>query len=439
MLQIKRIVSTWWFPHLTIINTMQLKTILNRIQKQPGFVFDRAQFVERGKSLQIHVSLRERQGSKPVCSGCGKKRPAYDRLKTRLYQFVALWGIAVFLLYAPRRCNCPCCGVKVELLPWAEGKSRMTIALSWFLASWAKVLSWKETAARFHVSWQTVHEAVEMAGTWGRTHQSLDNIRSIGVDELSRSKGHNYLTLVYQIDHECKRLLWIGHERTAASFKCFFEWLGPDRCKQLQFVTSDMWRAYISTVARRANSAIHVLDRFHVMRLFSDAVDRVRRDEASRLRAQGDTVTLKHTRWVLLKRKENLTGPQFCRLNELMKINYATARGYLLKESFQQFWEYKSAAWAGKFLTLWVKDALRSKLKPFQKLSRTLLDHRDLLLNWFRARDAFAAGAVEGFNLKARVTTRMAYGFRSYDHAEIALYHRLGNLPEPDWLTHRFT
>jgi transposase len=175
------------------------------------------------------------------------------------------------------------------------------------------------------------------------------------------------------------------------------------------------------------------------MRLFSDAVDRVRRDEARRLRAQGDTVTLKHTRWILLKRKENLNGLQFCRLNELMKINNSTTRGYLLKESFQQFWDYTSAAWAGKYLDLWVKDAKRSKLEPFQKLARTLLDHRDLLLNWFRAREAFAAGAVEGFNLKARVTTRMAYGFRSHDHAEIALYHRLGNLPEPDWLTHRFT
>ncbi len=97
----------------------------------------------------------------------------------------------------------------------------MTIALTWFLASWAKVLSWKETAARFGVSWQTVYAAVELAVTWGRAHLSLDGIRSIGVDELSRSKGHNYLTLVYQIDHACKRLLWIGHDRTAATFARF--------------------------------------------------------------------------------------------------------------------------------------------------------------------------------------------------------------------------
>jgi transposase len=419
-------------------NTMQLKSILNRIQKQPGFVYGRAKFVGRGTSTRIHVPIRSRQGTKPACSGCGKKCTAYDHLKERQYKFVPLWAIVVFLVYAPRRCDCPRCGVKVELVPWAEGKSQMTTALVWFLASWAKSLSWKETAARFGVSWQTVYAAVETAVTWGRAHMTLDGIKSIGVDELSWRKGQKYLTMVYQLDNGCRRLLWIGKDRTAATFKGFFVWLGKERCKQLEFVTSDMWRAFITTIAKQANSAVHVLDRFHVMRLFGKAVDQVRRDEAKKLRAQGDTVTLKHTRWVLLKRKENLTGKQFLRLSELMRVNNSTVRGYLLKESFQDFWGYTSTAWAGKFLDHWVKEAVGTKLEPFRKLATTLVTHRALLLNWFRAREGFAAGAVEGFNLKARVTTRMAYGFRSYDHAQIALYHRLGKLPEPEWLTHKF-
>lgn len=417
---------------------MQLKSILNRIQKQPGFVYGHAKFVGRGASTRIHVPIRARRRTKPVCSGCGKKRAAYDRLRERHYKFVPLWAIAVFLVYAPRRCDCPRCGVKVELVPWAEGKSQMTTALVWFLASWAKSLSWKETASRFQVSWQTVYAAVETAVTWGRVNMTLDGIRSIGVDELSRNKGQKYMTLVYQIDNGCKRLLWIGKDRTAATFNGFFMWLGKDRCKQLEFVTSDMWKAFITTIAKRANTAVHVLDRFHVMRLFGEAVDDVRRDEARKLRAQGDTATLKHTRWVLLKRKENLTGTQFRRLTELMRVNNSTVRGYLLKESFQDFWSYTSTAWAAKFLDHWVNEAIKTKLEPFRKLAATLVAHRALLLNWFRAREAFAAGAVEGFNLKARVTTRIAYGFRSFDHAQIALYHRLGKLPEPDWFTHKF-
>lgn len=418
---------------------MRLKTILNRIQKQPGFVYVNARFVETATSFVIEVLLREYGGSNPICSGCGRKAPAYDRLAQRRWQFVPLWAIAIYFLYAPRRCDCPRCGVKVELLPWAEGKGRLTIALTWFLADWAKTLSWQETARRFHVNWHSVYSAVERAVSWGRAHMSLDGITAIGVDELSWKVGQKYLMLVYQVDNGCRRLLWIGRDRTAATFERFFEWLGTERTQKLRFVTSDMWQAFVSTVAKRANSAIHVLDRFHVTRLFGEAVNDIRRDEARRLRAQGDAVTLAKTRWVLLKNKENLTGPQFRRLSELMKANTATTRGYLLKETFRQFWDFKSATWAGKCLDHWVNEAANTDLKPLVKLATTLVKHRQLLLNWFSARDAFAAGAVEGFNLKARVTTRIAYGFRSYEHAEIALYHRLGNLPEPDYLTHRFS
>jgi len=91
-----------------------------------------------------------------------------------------------------------------------------------------------------------------------------------------------------------------------------------------------------------------------------------------------------------------------------------------------------------KFLARWTTTAMRSRMDPFKKFARTLRAHRRELLAWFAARGLFAHGATEGFNNKARITTRKAYGFRSYDHAEIALYHALGELPEPDWLAHKF-
>lgn len=418
---------------------MQLKTILNRVAKQPGFVFGTIELVTlTATTMAILVQLSERKGSRAICSGCHTKRPGYDRLPLRRFQFVPLWNIPVCFFYAPRRVDCPACGVLVELLPWAAGKSPMTTSFAWFIASWAKVLSWTETARRFGVSPQVVFDAVKHAVDWGRQHQNLDGITSIGVDELSWKKGHKYLTLVYQIDHHRKRLLWVGRDRTAQSFERFFDWLGAERCKLIEFVASDMWAAFLATVARKACGAVHVLDRFHVMHLFSKAIDEVRRDEARKLRDRGDRVTLKHSRWVLLKRKHRLTDKQSGRLRELLRVNLRTVRAYLLKEDFHAFWGYASPYWAGRFLDTWTRDALRSRMPAFAKLARTLRQHRPLLLNWFRARDAFAMGAVEGFNNKARVTTKMAYGFKSYEHAEIALFHRLGDLPEPPWLTHRF-
>lgn len=418
---------------------MQLKTILNQVQKHPGFVYGKPQLVARGSaSMSLRIPIRPRPRSRPVCSGCGKKRPGYDRLEERSFRFVPLWAIAVFFVYRPRRCDCRRCGVLVELMPWACGKSSITTTFAWFIASWAKSLSWKETARRFCLSWHVVMDAVRYAVEWGRAHQNLDQIHCIGVDELSWKKGHKYLTLVYQIDHHRKRLLWIGQDRTAATFERFFDWLGAERCKLIQFVASDMWAAFLGTAARKACSAVHVLDRFHVMRLFSKAIDEVRRDEVRKLRAQGDRVTLKHSRWVLLKRKHRLTDKQNGRLAELLRVNLRTARAYLLKEDFHSFWGYLSPYWAGRFLDSWTRQALRSRLPQFASLARTLRQHRTPLLNWFRARGAFAMGAVEGFNNKARVTTKLSYGFRSYEYAEIALFHRLGDLPEPPWLTHRF-
>lgn len=418
---------------------MQVKTILNRIQKQPGFVCGETKLISSPDGrLALHIRLAPHKGSNPVCSGCLKKRPSYDRLPTRWFEFVPFWSITVFFVYAPRRADCKRCGVKVELLPWADGKSHITTTYAWFLASWAQVLSWKETAKRFRTSWQTVFASVRHAVEWGRAHLNLEGIRSIGVDELAWRKGHKSLTMVYQIDHRCKRLLWIGRDRTAATFSRLFDWLGEERSKAIQFVASDMWKAFLGTIARRANSAVHVLDRFHVTQMFSKALDEVRRSEARKLRAKGDTVTLKHSRWALLKRKHHLTEKQTGRLAKLLKRNLQTVRAYLLKELFHRFWGYVSPCWAGKFLDCWTHDAIRSRIEPMAKLARTLRAHRPLLLNWLRARKAFAAGAVEGLNLKARVTTRIAYGFRSYEHAEIALYHRLGKLPEPIWLTHKF-
>jgi transposase len=209
-------------------------------------------------------------------------------------------------------------------MPWATGKSPITTTYAWFLASWAKVLSWTETARRFRASWHVLFNTVHHAVEWGRAHQNLDGVRSIGVDELSWKKGHKYLTLVYQIDHGCRRLLWIGRDRTAATFECFFDWLGEPRSRAIEFIASDMWKAFLGTAAKRASAAVHVLDRFHVMKLFSDAVDKVRRVEARSLRERGDKVTLTKTRWVSLKRQHRLTEPQHGRLAELLRANLRT-------------------------------------------------------------------------------------------------------------------
>lgn len=418
---------------------MLLKTILNRVEKHKGFVYQDARFVGQGPTLAIHVDIASREGSRPTCAGCGLTGPGYDRLPVRLFQFVPLWGILVFFLYAMRRVDCPTCGVRVEEVPWADGKHHLTKTYSWFLAAWAKRMSWKEVAEAFRTSWENVFRSVQTAVEWGRANVKLDGIASLGVDEIQWKWGQKYLTLVYQIDEGRKRLLWIGKERTEATLQGFFDWFGAERSAALKFIASDMWKNYLTVIAKRASEAIHVLDRFHIMAHMSKAIDKVRAEEARELKADGDQPWLKWTRWLWLKRPENLTEKQEVKLADLVRHNLRTFRAYLLKEEFQFFWEYLSPAWAGKFLDQWCTKVLRSRIEPMKEVARMLRNgnHRNLILNWFKAKGAISCGTVEGFNNKAKLTTRRAYGFKTFEAAEIALYHALGDLPQPE-LTHKF-
>ena len=112
-------------------------------------------------------------------------------------------------------------------------------------------------------------------------------------------------------------------------------------------------------------------------------------------------------------------------------------KAHLFREAFQRFWEYTNPAAAGKFLDSWSTEAIRSRLDPMKKVARSLRRHRHLILNSFRAGGTISAGIVEGFNGKAKPTTRKGFGFRTSQGIEIALFHVLGRLPEPDF-THRF-
>jgi transposase len=186
---------------------MQLKTILNRVQKFKSFVYDSVEFFESDGQLVLLVYILARTGSRAICSGCGRRRPGYDTLEPRKFEFVPLWGIPVLFVYGLRRVHCKQCGIKVEAIPWADGKQTLTKAYMQFLAGWAKRLSWQEVAVVFKTSWEKVFHSVEWVVTWGLAHRDLSNIRAIGVDEVLWHRGHKYLTVVYQIDAECKRLL----------------------------------------------------------------------------------------------------------------------------------------------------------------------------------------------------------------------------------------
>ena len=336
-----------------------------------------------------------------------------------------------------RRVNCKPCGIGVEEVPWAVGKHALTKAYMKFLADWAKHISWSATANRFNTSWKKVFDSVKYVVDYGLKNRKASDVEAIGVDEIAIQKGHKYLTVVYQIDRHCTRLLWVGEKRTVKTLLQFFHQFGEPFAKELKFICSDMWKPYLKVIKKKAPQALNILDRYHIVANINKAVDKVRSGEHKQLEKDGYEPVLKKSRWCLLKRKENLTEKQAVKLKDLLSYNLKSVKAYLLKEEFNLFWEYTSPYWAGKFLDIWCTKVMRSKIDPMKKMAKSIRQHKPLILNWFRAKKAFSSGIVEGLNNKAKVATRKAYGFKVFEYARIALYHQLGKLPEP-LMTHRF-
>jgi transposase len=420
---------------------LKVKTVLNDIQHFVGFVCeDICLCRDRKGRRRIEITLQPHGGIPAKCSRCLQPAPGYDQLPQRSWLFPPLWGLKSYFLYPPRRVNCPQDGVVVEHIPWSEGKRPVTTAMMGVLARWARRLSWKETAQVFHTSWEAVYRSVQWFVQWGLEHRPLEGVEAIGVDEIHWGKGQkadNFLTVIYQIDSHCRRLLWVGRRRTQATLRRGLAALGAPVVSALKYVCSDMWKPYLKVIAVKIPQALNVLDRFHIVGHLNEAVDEVRRGEQSRLHGRPLAQRLKGMRWQLLRRGSRVRGHARSKLNALLASKLATARAWNLKESFDYLWHYRSPIYVVAYLGYWCARAMRSRLEPMKKVARMLRAHEPLILNWFEAKGELSSAAVEGLNNKIRVVTRRSYGFRTYPAMELALYHSLGRLPEPR-LTHTF-
>ena len=309
---------------------MRVETILNDCQKFKSFVYTKVKWSEHLGKKCLEAYLVPRKNSSAICSECHQIAPCYDRLEVRRFESVPLWGYPFFFIYHMRRVNCSDCGVKVEEIPWSTGKHTLTKSHMQFLASWGKELSWQAVARRFSTSWQKVFWSVAYIVDYGLKHRDVSDVISIGVDEIALQKGHKYVTLVYQIDKHCVRLLWIGKDRTIKTLLRFFRQFGQGFAEQLQHVCSDMWQPYLRVIKKKAPQAIHILDRFHIVAKLNKAIDEVRASEHRQMQADGYEPVLKKSRWCLLKRKENLTEKQEVKLKDLLRYNLTSVRAYLL-------------------------------------------------------------------------------------------------------------
>jgi transposase len=381
---------------------------------------------ETERYMIVHI---DRLGSRLLrCGVCRQRcRKVHSVRKAREWRDLSMRKLPLKLRYRPRRVECPRCGLRVEDFPWAEPWARVTTALSNAAAILAREMSWQGTARHYGLNWKSVATIVKRAVKYGLRHRARPPVHVIGIDEVSRRKGQVYLTVVYDLRRRV--LLWVGEDRTEDAVKKFFtEEMGRRRCHTLQVVCMDMWAPYAKLVREHAVNAQILFDRFHIVKHLNEAVDKVRRELWRKLTSK-ERVTVKGTRWLLLKNPWNLNQDQNERLSTLVRWNTPLVRAWYLKEAFQLFWDYKQPWRAEQHLRKWTNSAMRSKLEPFKKFAEMLRSHLDGILPWTEIR--LSNGAVEGMNNKIKSISHRSFGFRTAANFIAAIYHCCARLPLP--------
>jgi transposase len=361
-----------------------------------------ARFEPCGLVVRVRPTWR-----KPRCGQCSELAPHYDRRTPRRWRHLGLGTTVIWLEYAPRRVRCEPCGVRTESVPWAPSGSAFTHAFEELVAYLARATDRTAASRLAGVAWVTVGSIVARVVARKSDESPLDGVRRIAIDEFSYRKRHRYVTVV--VDHDERRVIWAAEGRSAETLGRFFDELGPERCAQLELATIDMSGAYIKALTERVPHVKIVYDRFHVERLAHDAVDEVRREEQQAVRGKPEAKRLKGMRFSLLRGERNLTDVDIDRLNLLQRDNRRLYRAYLLKEALAAAMALRDPAGAELAIKGWIAWAVRSQLKPFVRVARTIRKHLGGVLAY--ARHRATNGIVEGFDNRLRTIARRPYGF----------------------------
>ncbi len=241
----------------------------------------------------------------------------------------------------------------------------------------------------------------------------------VGIDEISRRKGHDYRIIVSDI--EGARAIWYGgKDRSEESLNEFYDWLGPKKSAGIEIAVMDMWKPFSKSTRKKAPQASILFDKFHVLRHLNDALDKVRKREYARMTGERRKY-IKGSRYILLSHKENLDKDGRKNLKALFKVNKRLNTAYLLKESFSQLWDYQSSGWAKRFFESWKESLKWQRLKPFEKFARMIERNWDGVAAYCDAEKRVALGFVEGLNNKIRVIQRRAYGLRDEEYLRLKI------------------
>ena len=348
------------------------------------------------------------------CGECNSETTAIKDVTERWVRDLPVFDAETHLLVHRVRVACPACGPRIEALDWLDRYSRVTRRLSESVARLCQITSIKQAADYFHLHWQTVKDIDKayLQRTVGPA--DLSGVTLLAMDEFAIQKGHRYATVV--VEPTTKRVLWVGRGRSREDVRPFFELLGAG-CRDIRAVAMDMNPAYEEEVKLHCPQARIIYDLFHVVAKYGrDVIDRVRVDEANRLRDDKPArKVVKSVRWLLLRNRDNIEREEDrIRLSELLAANRKLATVYVLKDDLKAIWDYRHEGYARRFWKQWYNRAIRSRIEPLKTFAKRLKTRIEGI--FAHCRWPLHTSLLEGINNRIKVIKRMAYGFRDDDY-----------------------
>ena len=323
--------------------------------------------------------------------------------------------------------KCPEHGTQTVAVPWAEKYARCT---RWFERLAIDVMlecSITGACTILGMSWDEADGIKQRAVKRGLARKEPAVMARLCVDEKGMGRGQNYLTIVAEVTQNQTRVEYVGDGRSQESLDAFWRGLKVAQLAGVEAVAMDMWEPFVrSTLAHVPAGASKIVhDPFHLVKYMNEAVNEVRMQEHRCLQAQGDD-TLKGTRQWWLYGLENVpakSGPLFEQIREL---NLQTARAWVIKEVFRNFWLCAEVKEARRYFERWYAWAIRSRLGPVKKVARMCKRHLDNILNFFVHR--LTNGPIEGLNNKIQGLIKKAYGYRNKERFKTDIFFHLGGL-----------
>jgi transposase len=373
---------------------------------------------------RVVIQLEHRQGQPVCCPGCGHQRPLKDHAPQRTWRHLDTMQFETVLTARPPRTDCPECGVKTIAVPWAAPHGRFTLMFEAFAIHVLEAASSTERArALLRLSWGSAQRIMDNAVERGLEHRQVDEVQHVGIDEKSFGKGHNYISVMTDIDGS--RVLEVSEDRDKAAADELWGALPAEQRGKVEAVAIDMWQAFENSVAKQVPQADVVHDRFHISKYLNEAVDKVRRQEHKSLMNEGDQ-SLKGTRQLWLYNPENLSDEKWLEFEPLKEAQLKTARAWAIREQFRWFWEYKYAGHAKNFFKRWYGWASRCRLDPIIKVAKMVKRRLDNILTWFRHR--ISNGPAEGFNSRIQSIKSADRGFRNFQNYRTRILFFCGKL-----------